>query len=47
MYDVLVNLRKSQTDFDKGVGFLFFILGVILSDPFKGWLDHVWGKFFR
>src|ERR1019366_5627181 len=27
-----------------GVGFLFFVLGVILSDAFKGWIDRVWTK---
>lgn len=27
-----------------GVGFLFFVLGVAVSDSFKGWLIHVWAK---
>jgi hypothetical protein len=30
-----------------GVGFLFFFLGVVFSDPFKEWLNYVWTKFFH
>lgn len=27
-----------------GVGFLFFVLGVAVSDSFKGWIIQVWTK---
>ena len=30
-----------------GVGFLFFVLGVALSNPFKDWINHTWTKLFH
>jgi hypothetical protein len=27
-----------------GVGFLFFVLGVVMADPFRGWISHVWKR---
>jgi hypothetical protein len=30
-----------------GVGFLFFVLGVVLSDSLKRWVDYLWGKIPR
>ncbi len=30
-----------------GVGFLFFVLGVLLSDSLKGWVTHVWTRVFH
>ena len=30
-----------------GVGFLFFVLGVVLSDSFKIWASHLWAKLFH
>jgi hypothetical protein len=30
-----------------GVGFLFFALGVVLSDSLKSWATHVWTRIFH
>jgi hypothetical protein len=30
-----------------GVGFLFFVLGVALSDQLRTWLNHVWSVLSR
>jgi hypothetical protein len=27
-----------------GVGFVFFVVGVLLSDSFKAWIEHIWRK---
>jgi hypothetical protein len=27
-----------------GAGVLFFVIGVLASDPFKAWCDHIWSK---
>jgi hypothetical protein len=27
-----------------GVGLVFFVLGVLASEPFKAWIDRIWSK---
>ncbi|MGB9198481.1 MAG: hypothetical protein WCB53_16290 [Terriglobales bacterium] len=30
-----------------GFGLLFFVLGVLVSDPFKAWVTGLWGRLFH